>query len=70
MNCSKCGKEMLNQDYGNESIALRFSIDISKRPVCYKEFYEKQLGKYAKNGKWEWNFCYECWLDSLMGVNK
>jgi len=29
---------------------------------------QKQLGKYRINKKYE--FCYECWLDSLFGNQK
>ncbi len=62
MKCSKCAKEMTSPDGTTvEGMRLRFifpSLDDSK------EWIKTQLGKYPLQ---DYDFCYECWLDSLFG---
>ena len=65
--CSKCGKDMTS--HRDETI---IGVDISLVEVNQdaesKDFAKKQFGKYYKEGGTNYLFCYECWIDSLMGV--
>lgn len=49
---------------------IGISIGIVNDNPEQRLFLEKQFGKYAKEGDCIWSFCYECWLDSLMGMKK
>ena len=48
------------------------TIGIRLEAICKteekEEFLQKQMGKYHFNR--EYNFCWECWLDSLFGVKE
>ena len=60
MRCDKCGKNMKKPD--TEENWIGCSMGFSCEPG-QEDFFQKQLGKY-QIGK-TYNFCYECWLDSL-----
>jgi len=67
MECSRCDKEMERYDGGCD-IATKISIATGTAPSLMEiEYAKKQLGKYYKPNV-EYNFCVECWIDSLMGV--
>lgn len=69
--CAKCGKEM---SMGNDRNVIGVRIQIIADPdfVCtpdgflVNDFIKKQFGKYNQD---IYDFCFECWLDSLFGVN-
>ena len=59
--CSKCSKCMTDTDGTSVSgISIDFILDTNANT----EFIQKQLGKYEIK---TYEFCYECWLDSLFG---
>lgn len=62
MRCEKCKKNMDDKD-GISTIGIAISVkcEIAKEIP----FMQKQMGKY-KLGK-EYNFCFECFIDALMG---
>lgn len=64
--CQKCGKYMMDE---NGDTLIGISIEINLDSVLAdsftEEFIRKQLGKYQPDTKY--SFCFECWLDSLMG---
>jgi len=64
MNCDKCGKDM---SYRTGSlIGLSAGVIISHNNSDEENlFFKKQLGKYAD--KDNYNFCYECLIDAMMG---
>lgn len=73
MKCERCGKNMTYTDSAlsvdvathsivGTSIIIRCETENKETIERFKE----QLGKYSLNK--EYNFCFECWLDSLMGV--
>ena len=64
MECDKCKKNMTDSD-GASVIGLSIRVDVKNSPKRTQEFFEKQLGKFSVNR--DYNFCYECWLDSLFG---
>ena len=59
--CDRCKKELTDKD-GVDNIGI--SIEIWGKEK--REFCQKLLGKYEMDRAY--NFCYECWLDSLFGV--
>ena len=64
MQCNRCGKEMTDENgfsLTGFSLVIRWEADSDSN----KAFYEKQMGKYELDR--EYNFCFECWLGSLMG---
>ena len=67
MKCYKCGKEM--DDSGRGSVAgLNITFFMHSEDGWSDGYLEKQIGKYKDdviNGGI--NFCYECWIDSIMG---
>ncbi len=56
MECSKCKKDI-------ESV-IGVSIIVSIQNNAFEEDLKRQFGKYPVAS---YNFCYECWLDSLFG---
>lgn len=66
--CCKCGK---NMNYKGSSV-IGVSISLKVYPDFddkgYINHIKKQLGKY-EIGK-DYNFCCECWLDSLFNNEK
>ena len=62
MNCDKCGKCMTGEN-GISIIGISLQLLAQDTP---EDFVQAQLGKY-EIGK-AYSFCWECWLDSLMGV--
>ena len=73
MNCIKCGKDLKNwQNVDMVGIKMTF-INASLKKEDEEDI-KKQLGKYydlwvdKSNGSF--NFCWECWLDSLFGEKK
>ncbi len=65
MKCDRCEKEMTAE---NDSSIIGFSITVRCENESSLEFYQKQMGKYKLDK--DYNFCFECLIDSLMGVNK
>lgn len=63
MKCARCDKDMEHKGTGSNFIGS--SIEVRLGVFGDKEFYQKQMGKYKLNHPY--NFCWECWLDSLMG---
>ena len=64
INCAKCNKEL--EDEKGQSV-IGMSIRVTK--TDFKDdtdFLRKQLGKYQLYK--DYNFCFECLLDTLMGV--
>lgn len=64
--CSRCGKELGNPEEVM-LIGSKFTILTNSDPIN-REIVKKQLGKYYEDGKeeYEFLFCIECWIDSLM----
>lgn len=52
--------------FDNLKIKKMTEISISVNADNYEKFRKRQLGKYEIGKIYE--FCWECWLDSLMGV--
>lgn len=66
MNCDKCGKNMtiINED-GTSTNVFGFQLNhIGEKTDALEVFMREQFGKYTKN---QYNFCFECYLDSLFG---
>ena len=75
MTCSKCGKEMeMMVGHARGTWIAALQIKVSWGEEIYPEMVEMiraSLGKYAPpegETRVEFNFCYECYLDALMGV--
>ena len=66
MQCDRCGKEMTDSR-GTTICGVEITANFNLLDNEYKEFVQKQLGKYALNRQYA--FCWECWLDSLFGVS-
>jgi hypothetical protein len=65
--CSKCDKPMTDE-HGTTVVGVSISVTAEEGALPEKvAFVKKQLGKYALNHDYE--FCYECWLDSLFAVS-
>ena len=64
--CSGCGR-CLTSDDGETIIGLSIKLSgLDKSPQL-----REQLGKYNTGAfEQEWNFCYECFLDSLHAVRR
>ena len=60
--CSRCGKNM-DDDKGTKLIGSMITVKVAEGQDA--EFVKRQLGKYRIGEVY--SFCYECWLDSLMG---
>ncbi|MFH1616469.1 MAG: hypothetical protein ABIG61_15450 [Planctomycetota bacterium] len=60
MTCVKCGKNMTDEDGGT---TIGISLELTVEPGQPDAFLKMQLGKYEVNKRYE--FCWECWLDSL-----
>lgn len=60
--CDKCGKNMQS---ASGCTVIGVAISFKHSIEAESEHIKKQFGKYAEKNNW--NFCYECWLDSLMG---
>lgn len=68
MKCDNCGKEMTKIIDGDPVTIIGCSVgcEIKKDiPDEYVQFLEEQFGKYEIGTMY--NFCWECWLDNLMG---
>lgn len=63
MKCDRCNKEMTNPE-GTTLAGIQIVVRTDTEGD--REFMQKQLGRYKFNK--EYSFCYECWLDSLMGI--
>lgn len=63
MKCAKCGKEMTDDD-GVSMTGISFNASVYEEAKF--DFMKKQLGKYTPSKTY--NFCFECWLDSLFRV--
>lgn len=71
MLCVKCGKEMTNVEDGTTIIGISINCRVAEKDKSNTklvEFLQKQLGKYHVGETYA--FCYECWLDSLFGVQE
>jgi len=75
MKCDRCGKEMgIKEEIGDRVIfhsdIVGVSIDSHTDEMSDDDIenMKRQFGKYEINRSY--NFCYECWLDSLMGVKQ
>jgi hypothetical protein len=68
MKCSKCGKNMTNEKGVNIiGVHMEYIIspdNVGETPEKTVEFLQGQFGKYKLQ---DYEFCWECWLDSLMG---
>jgi len=62
--CSKCGKDMADNS-GAVTIGAR--IEVKVIDGVDQTHFKKQLGKYELGKCYQ--FCWECWLDSMFGVN-
>ncbi len=68
MECSRCGKDMTyksSESTEKPITAIHLQILPQTDDQELLTFWQKQLGKY-KIGE-SYSFCFECWLDSLMG---
>jgi len=62
MQCSVCGKDLLNKNKKkNNSIGIMINVNCTKKKDI--SYMKKQLGKY-KLGK-DYYVCWECWFKSL-----
>jgi len=72
--CSKCGKKMGLPDGSFSTAALHMEISWDRSTPEEAGLIKANLGKYAPimsdETSVEFNFCYECWLDSLMEVRQ
>ncbi len=59
--CDRCGKCMTDED-GSSMIGVSLTVNAIESPEV---FVKRQLGKYEIGRNY--SFCWECWLDSLMG---
>ncbi len=62
--CSRCKKSMTNDKDGSTTIGMILEVKFESGQD--DTFIKEQLGKYEINKAYQ--FCWECWLDSLMGV--
>ena len=60
LKCDVCGKEMWDDKLRTALVGIRILLLPNEK---YREFYQKQIGKYEVDK--EYNICYECWLKSL-----
>ena len=69
LQCNKCGKAMETSD-GTQIPGIRFSYHKSPKDKELAKLCRTLWGKYLPEGVdvIEYNFCVECWIDSLMGV--
>ena len=66
--CERCGKNMTDES-GMTCIAVQVRVSVSIGAGSLTEdFYREQLGKYELDHVY--NFCWECYLDSLMGIKE
>ena len=65
VHCSKCNKCMTNKD-GSSFIGISFSI---LNTNGNEEFIKAQWGKHYQGFDTKLNFCWECWIDSLIGTS-
>jgi len=66
IHCSRCGKSMTDE-HGSSIIGVQITVRTEDGVMdMTKDHTKEQLGKYELNK--EYSFCYECWLDSLMGI--
>lgn len=68
--CSRCGKEQTDVT----GIELRLIVqkdESGERIKANEEVVKSQLGKYWRDkDEHVFTFCFECWIDSLMGVKE
>jgi len=62
MECNRCGKSMTRAD-GSSLVGISLQVLAKDAP---EDFIQAQFGKYEIGRTY--SFCWECWLDSLMGV--
>ena len=70
LKCSRCGKILETPD-GTSISGIRLSYcELTDDNKDLVDLSRKLWGKYLPDGetKVDYDFCYECWLDSLMGV--
>ena len=65
MKCSKCDKEMSRKEGAYIGICLELKTLGTKNKKDI-DWLKKQWGKYYKKNV-KYGFCWQCWLDSLMG---
>lgn len=63
MNCDKCGKNMESENGTSVGMMIQVSPANNDKE---REFLDRQFGKYA--GKPQFGFCFECFVDAMMGV--
>ena len=73
--CARCGKSLLiRKDERSPKTNIPDKVTgciaslgtVPQDDECYNKYLKRQLGKYEIGKTYE--FCFECWLDSLMGV--
>lgn len=58
--CDRCGKKMQVTDtMSTIGVCIKIMADDKDRDIVLEQF-----GKYAY--KDNWNFCFECWINSLL----
>lgn len=68
--CSKCDK-LVTDIMSNTVIGMGIRITGIDLRTKVGKLTQKSLGRYYRQGKTlEWNFCYECLLNALMGRGK
>ena len=72
--CDRCGKSMLFHEGQRDELyfsGIELSIDYGTCHGKKAKFMKDQMGKYAPkdlNGTgMKYRFCWECWIDSLLG---
>ncbi len=69
--CSKCYKDMTDPETGRLMVGVLISgLEVAPISEEHRNFVRRQLGKYADFMGLPHMFCWECYLDSLYGVQK
>jgi len=68
--CDGCGKNMHSDELNCSIIGVSIRVDLpddwaKNKDKQTRTFLQQQLGKYE--GDYNYQFCYECWLNSLHG---
>ena len=77
-NCAKCGKALTisgGEHDGWSIVGMQILVSWkADTPPTMTEHIKRNLGKYAPQDESvtevEFQFCYECWIDAMMGVIK
>lgn len=68
IHCEGCGRSLTDEN-GSSIIGVSITVTVKDDEAQINtDFIKRQMGKYEINKSY--NFCYECWLDSLMGINR